>query len=150
MRRYVIGVAAAAAIASLGGCSGADRPETQATASAAVTPSASAPTPAGVVAVGVDDYAKDACNQVAKATRAGGELDPEEMLSIGQTAAKSSYSEVNIRGMILAENAKIVIAAKGGAADREWMVTKAIQLTQVCEYVSIIPRQGGQVPPVKL
>ncbi|MET8199453.1 hypothetical protein [Micromonospora taraxaci] len=102
------------------------------------------------MAVGVDDYAKDACNQVAKATRAGGELDPEEMLSIGQTAAKSSYSEVNIRGMILAENAKIVIAAKGGAADREWMVTKAIQLTQVCEYVSIIPRQGGQVPPVKL
>lgn len=153
MRRSVIGVAAAAAIASLGGCSGADRPGTHATASAATTPSAAAPTPTGVVAVGVDEYAKDACNRVAKASRAAGELDPAEMLSIGQTAVKSSYIEVNVRGMLLVENTKRAIAAKGGkdeAFHREEMVAKAIQMTQVCEYASIIPRQDGDVHPVQL
>ncbi|MGC5022209.1 hypothetical protein [Micromonospora sp. DT47] len=83
------------------------------------------------MAVGVDEYVKDACNRVAKASRAAGEPDPAAMLSIGQTAAKSSYIEVNIRGMLLVEHAQSTIAAKGGKDEalREEEIRKPMKVT---------------------
>ncbi|MGB2571850.1 hypothetical protein ACPFP2_25860 [Micromonospora citrea] len=92
------------------------------------------------MAVSADDYAQDACIRVAKASRDAGEPDPALMLSIGQAAAKSSYIEVNVRGMVLLEYAQKTIAAKGRrdeASRKERMITAAIQMTAVCEYVGI-------------